>query len=103
MTPRNHEIISGLKERQTNASSERSRNVKSTSTIRLNQAKSLKGCKLDCLDGEFGKVKEFYHDDRHWTIRYLFANPGAGLPGRPVLSSPYALVATTKAEPRKQK
>jgi hypothetical protein len=33
-------------------------------TIMLNKAKTLKGYKLDSLDGEFGAVKEFYFDDR---------------------------------------
>ena len=64
----------------------------------LNKAKTLKGYKLDSLDGEFGEVKEFYFDDRHWTIRYLVANTGNWLTGRQVLISPYALVAAIKAE-----
>jgi hypothetical protein len=48
---------------------------------------------LDSLDGEIGGVKEFYFDDRHWTIRYLVADTGTWLPARQVLISPYALVA----------
>ena len=40
----------------------------------FNKAKSLKGYKLRSLDGEIGKVKEFYFDDRYWTIRYLVAD-----------------------------
>ncbi len=64
----------------------------------LNKAKTLKGYKLDSLDGEFGEVKEFYFDDRHWTVRYLVANTGNWLTGRQVLISPYALVAAIKAE-----
>lgn len=64
----------------------------------LSKAKTLKGYKLDSLDGEFGKVKEFYFDDQHWTIRYLVADTGNWLPGRQVLISPYALVAAIKAE-----
>ena len=59
----------------------------------LYTAKTLKGYKLDSLDGEIGRVKEFYFDDRHWTIRYLVADTGNWLPGRQVLISPYALVA----------
>ena len=35
--------------------------------------KVLKGYKLDSLDGEVWKVKEFYFDDPYWTIRYLVA------------------------------
>lgn len=64
----------------------------------LNKVKTLKGYKLDSLDGEFGQVEEFYFDDRYWTIRYLVANTGNWLTGRQVLISPYALVAAIKAE-----
>jgi hypothetical protein len=64
----------------------------------LNKAKTLKGYKLDSLDGEVGEVSEFYFDDRHWTIRYLVANTGGWLTGRQVLISPYALVAAIKAK-----
>ena len=63
----------------------------------LSKAKTLRGYKLDSLDGEIGKVKEFYFDDRHWTIRYLVADTGNWLPGRQVLISPYALVAVNSA------
>ena len=64
----------------------------------LSKAKTLKGYKLDSLDGEIGKVKEFYFDDRHWTIRYLVAETGTWLADRQVLISPYALVAVNKEE-----
>jgi hypothetical protein len=57
----------------------------------LNKAKTLKGYKLHGIDGEIGKVKEFYFDDQHWTIRYLVADTGNWLVGRQVLISPYAL------------
>jgi len=59
----------------------------------LYKAKELKGYKLHSLDGEIGKVKEFYFDDTHWTIRYLVADTGHWLMDRQVLLSPYALVA----------
>jgi len=39
----------------------------------LIKAKALKGYQLHSLDGEIGRVKEFYFDDKHWTIRYLVA------------------------------
>jgi uncharacterized protein YrrD len=64
----------------------------------LSKAKSLEGYKLDSLDGEIGKVKEFYFDDRHWTIRYLVAETGTWLADRQVLISPYALAAVNKEE-----
>jgi len=64
----------------------------------LNKAKTLKGYKLHSLDGEIGKVKEFYFDDHHWTIRYLVADTGNWLTGRHVLISPYAMIAVNKEE-----
>src|SRR5674476_332987 len=64
----------------------------------LNKAKTLKGYKLLSLDGEIGKVNEFYFDDHHWTIRYLIADTGNWLLERQVLISPYALVAVNKEE-----
>ena len=64
----------------------------------LIKAKRLQGYKLESLDGEIGKVKEFYFDDKHWTIRYLVADTGNWLTGRQVLISPYALVAAIKEE-----
>jgi uncharacterized protein YrrD len=64
----------------------------------LNKAKTLKGYKLHGLDGEIGKVKEFYFDDHHWMVRYLVADTGNWLTGRQVLISPYSLVAVNKEE-----
>ncbi len=64
----------------------------------LNKAKTLMHYKLKGLDGEIGKVKEFYFDDKHWAIRYLVAETGNWLMGRQVLISPYALIAVNKEE-----
>jgi hypothetical protein len=64
----------------------------------LNKAKTLNGYKLNCRDGEIGKVKEFYFDDRFWTIRYLVADTGDWLTERQVLISPYALGFVNKEE-----
>ena len=58
----------------------------------LYSAKKLAGFRMNSLNGEIGKVKEFYFDDLHWTIRYLVADSGNWLTGRQVLISPYALV-----------
>ena len=64
----------------------------------LDNAKTLKGYKLHSLDGEIGKVKEFYFDDKYWTIRYLVADTGNWLIDRQVLISPHALAAVNKEE-----
>jgi hypothetical protein len=59
----------------------------------LIRVKTLKGYKLKGLDGELGKIKEFYFDDQHWAVRYLVADTGTWLNDRSVLISPYSLVA----------
>jgi len=64
----------------------------------LNKAKTLKNYKLHSLDGEIGKVNEFYFDDHYWAIRYLIADTGNWLTGRQVLISPHALVTVNKEE-----
>ena len=64
----------------------------------LNKVKTLNGYGLKSLDGEIGKVKDFYFDDRYWTIRYLVADTGNWLTGRQVLLSPYALGAVIKEQ-----
>ena len=64
----------------------------------LHRTKTLLNYELDSLDGPMGGVKDFYFDDRHWTIRYLVANTGNWLTGRQVLISPHALVAAIREE-----
>jgi len=60
--------------------------------MKLSTAKSLKGYQMQCLDGEIGKAREFYFDDRYWAVRYLVADTGDWLTDKQVLISPYALV-----------
>lgn len=64
----------------------------------LHSANTLKGYKLDSLDGEMGRVQDLYFDDGYWTVRYLVADTGNWLSGRQVLISPHALVAAIKDE-----
>lgn len=68
----------------------------------LHPVNKLKGYTLDSLDGEIGKVKEFYFDDALWTIRYLVADTGHWLSHRQVLISPHALIAAVQDEKRIQ-
>lgn len=57
----------------------------------LRRAKIFKGFKLRAQDGDLGKAREFYFDDRHWTIRYLVADTGGWMTGKQVLITPYLL------------
>jgi hypothetical protein len=43
---------------------------------------------LNSLDGEIGKVREFYFDDQHWAIRYLVIDTQNWWPGKKVLIAP---------------
>jgi uncharacterized protein YrrD len=64
----------------------------------LYKATTLKDYTLHSLDGKIGGVKDFYFDDRHWTIRYLVADTGGWLTDRQVLISPYALASVNEKE-----
>jgi uncharacterized protein YrrD len=65
-------------------------------TTMLDNVKTLQGYRLNSRDGEIGRVRDFYFDDRHWAIRYLVADTANWLPGRQVLISPYALEAVSR-------
>lgn len=64
----------------------------------LHKTTELQAYQLSCLDGEMGKAKEFYFDDRSWAIRYLIADTGTWLRGRQVLISPHALDAASRED-----
>jgi len=49
---------------------------------------------MRALDGEIGKVEDFYFADDSWTVRYLILKTGSWLFGRKVLISPLALIKT---------
>jgi hypothetical protein len=56
----------------------------------LQNIRDLYGKKLSASDGEIGRVKDFYFDDKSWVIRYLVADTGPWLTGRQVLLSPHS-------------
>ena len=64
----------------------------------LRQAKEFRSYKLRARDGDIGNAREFYFDDRYWTVRYLVADTGGWLTDRQVLISPYALSPANDAE-----
>jgi len=57
----------------------------------LRSIKELRGYTIRATDGDVGKVRTFYFDDRFWTVRYLVADTGNWLVDRLVLLSPLAL------------
>jgi len=52
----------------------------------------LKGLDIRATDGEIGTVDEVYFEDETWAIRYLVAQTGGWLGGRPVLISPFSIL-----------
>ena len=65
----------------------------------LRLATEFKEFKLHARDGYIGKAREFYFDDRHWTVRYLVADTGDWwTDSKQVLISPYALSPADEAE-----
>ena len=64
----------------------------------LIKATTLKGYKLNGIDGEIGSVKEFFFDDKFWTVRYLVASAGNWFTNREVLISPYFIQSVDTEE-----
>jgi uncharacterized protein YrrD len=54
--------------------------------------KSLAGFTIGATDGIVGEVKEFYFDDKTWTIRYLIVETGNWFKGKRILLSTEALL-----------
>lgn len=57
----------------------------------MQNVNNLLGLSLMAIDGELGKVKDFYFDDGTWVIRYLVVDTGHWLPGQKVLIAPDSL------------
>jgi sporulation protein YlmC with PRC-barrel domain len=57
----------------------------------LRSVKSLYGYRIHAVNGDVGRVYEFFFDDKKWTIRYLVVDTSEWLPGRKVLLSPIVL------------
>ncbi len=55
---------------------------------------SLIGYSIKAIDGEIGKIKEFFFDDETWTVRFLIVKTGNWLTGHRVFISPEALMAS---------
>ncbi|MEC5423736.1 PRC-barrel domain-containing protein [Virgibacillus sp. C22-A2] len=52
----------------------------------------LKTYNINAIDGEMGKIKDLYFDDKKWAIRYAIVDTRKWLPGRRVLLSPTSFV-----------
>jgi hypothetical protein len=55
--------------------------------------KKMQGIHIRALDGEIGKLKDIYFDDRSWEIRYFVAELGSWISERNVLVSPAVISA----------
>ena len=57
----------------------------------LHRMEKLVGLTIGAYDGEIGKIKDVYFDDRRWAARYLVVDAGSWLEDRRVLISPIAV------------
>jgi uncharacterized protein YrrD len=57
----------------------------------LRNIKDVLGFRIAAKDGDIGTVKDFYFDDKTWTVRYLIVKTGAWF-SREVLISPEAVI-----------
>jgi uncharacterized protein YrrD len=54
----------------------------------LHTLNDLEGFAIQAIDGNIGKIKDFYFDDRRWVIRHLVVEIGSLLESHKVLLSP---------------
>ena len=54
----------------------------------LRSVKDMEGFRIRAIDGEIGKLHEFYFDDHSWIIRYIIVDTGSWLAEKLVLISP---------------
>lgn len=64
----------------------------------LRSAKKMEGFRIKAIDGEIGKLHEFYFDDHTWIIRYIIIDTGSWLTEKLVLISPEAFKAINQEE-----
>ncbi|MGD2053388.1 MAG: PRC-barrel domain-containing protein [Gammaproteobacteria bacterium] len=64
----------------------------------LRKLADLKGYRLQASDGEIGKLKQVFFDDRYWKVRYLVVHTGNWLLGREVLVVPSVIAAVDEVE-----
>lgn len=58
----------------------------------LYRMEKLIGLSIGTSDGELGKIRDIYFDDRRWAVRYLVVETGSWLEERKVLISPLAVL-----------
>jgi len=51
----------------------------------LRYGDDIRGAKLDASDGDIGKVKDLYFDDRSWIVRFFLVDAGTWFQEKPVL------------------
>lgn len=64
----------------------------------LRSALHMTGHRIKAVDGDIGKVSDWYFDDGSWAVRYLVADTGYWLPGRLVLLAPSVVASADQDE-----
>jgi uncharacterized protein YrrD len=57
----------------------------------LNRLNNLLGMSIATVDGNIGKIRDVYFDDRHWAVRYMVVDTGGWLERHEVLISPVSV------------
>ncbi|WP_067724945.1 PRC-barrel domain-containing protein [Oceanobacillus damuensis] len=63
-----------------------------------NYTSQIKNYNIHATDGEMGKIKDLYIDDKNWEIRYAIVDTRKWLPGRKVLLPPSTFTAIHEEE-----
>ena len=61
--------------------------------LQLRKLADLSGYHPHARDGEIGKLKQIYFDDKHWIVRYFVVHTGSWLLGKDVLIVPAVVTA----------
>ena len=62
----------------------------------LYKLEDLTGYRLQSFEGEIGKLKQIYFDDKRWIVRYFVVHTGSWLLGEDVLIAPTAISAVNE-------
>lgn len=68
--------------------------MEKTRALTARSLRDLRGYKVLAVDGDIGKIDDFYYDDVTWALRYVVVDTGSWLSSRRVLVSPTAFTGS---------
>lgn len=58
----------------------------------LRSMNSVRGCKVEAVDGILGSICDIFIDDENWNLRYIVVDTGDWLPGKKIVLPPVAVL-----------